>query len=76
MSAHLEGTKQMPEPYQKPEQINVCTYCGEQINTKNLKSHAQECALIPDDHKKSLAETHHKVYETLKTDVDDEESSK
>ena len=59
----------MTEPQQKPAQINVCTYCKEQINTKDLKSHAQECALIPEDHKKSLAESHHTAYETIETDL-------
>jgi hypothetical protein len=65
---------QMTEPYQKPDQINVCTYCKEQVNPKDLKTHAEECALIPEDHKKSLAETHHNVYETLDTDITEDSS--
>lgn len=66
----------MPEPHQKPDEINVCTYCKEQINPRDLEAHAQECALIPEDHKKSLASKHHNVYETLETDINKQDSSK
>ena len=55
----------MTEHENKATNVNVCSWCKEQIKESEVDKHAGECALIPADEKENLKKTHQNAIETI-----------